>query len=143
MGLGRRESTQPEMWVATHELPRSPGHVFYEKLNRLLAEAEFDRQCEDLCAPYYADAVGRPSIPPAVYCRMLFVGYFEGLSSQRAIAWRCSDSRSLQSFLGLPLTASTPDHSSLTVIRKRLPLSIHEEVFTKVLAIAQEKKLLK
>lgn len=74
---------------------------------------------------------------------MLFVGYFEGLSSQRAIAWRCSDSRSLQSFLGLPLTASTPDHSSLTVIRKRLPLSIHEEVFTKVLAIAQEKKLLK
>jgi transposase len=74
---------------------------------------------------------------------MLFVGYFEGLDSQRAIAWRCHDSRSLQTFLGFSVTEETPDHSSLTVIRKRLPLGIHEQVFAKVLCIAQEKKLLK
>lgn len=66
MGLGRREGKQPEMWIATGELPRSPGHAFYEKLNRLLAEADFDRRCEDLCAPYYAGDVGRRSIPPGV-----------------------------------------------------------------------------
>ncbi|MDO8629475.1 MAG: transposase, partial [Phycisphaerales bacterium] len=112
-------------------------------LNKLLAEAGFDEYVEEQSKPYYAEDVGRPGIPPGVYFRMLFVGYFEGLSSQRAIAWRCSDSRSLQSFLGIPLTESTPEHSSLTVIRRRLPLEIHEEVFTKVLAIAQEKKLLK
>ena len=76
--------------MATQELPRSPGHTFYDKLNCLLAEADFDRRCEALCAPYYAEDVGRPSIPPGVYFRMLFVGYFEGLNAQRAIAWKCA-----------------------------------------------------
>ena len=142
MGLGRRETTQPGMWVATHELPRSPGHVFYEKLNRLLAEAEFDRQCEELCAPYYAEAVGRPSIPPGVYCRMLFVGYFEGLDSQRAIAWKCADSLSVRTFLGLEATAAAPDHSSLTRIRQRLPWEVHLRVFTVLLDMARAKGLL-
>jgi transposase len=131
------------MWVATHELPRSPGHVFYEKLNRLLAEADFDRQCEDLCAPYYADAVGRPSIPPGVYCRMLFVGYFEGLDSQRAIAWKCADSLSVRTFLGLETTAAAPDHSSLTRIRQRLPWEVHLRVFTLLLEMAHTKGLLR
>jgi len=143
MALGKRKREEQESWVATSDLPTSPGHPFYQKLNGLLAEAGFDDYVEKLSEPYYAKEVGRPGIPPGVYLRMLLVGYFEGLSSQRAIAWRCSDSRSLQSFLGIPLTESTPEHSSLTVIRKRLPLSIHEEVFTKVLAIAQAKKLLK
>ena len=143
MGLGRRETTQPGMWVATHELPRSPGHVFYEKLNRLLAEADFDRQCEELCAPYYADAVGRPSIPPGVYCRMLFVGYFEGLDSQRAIAWKCADSLSVRTFLGLEATAAAPDHSSLTRIRQRLPWEVHLRVFTLLLEMARTKGLLR
>lgn len=143
MGLGRRETTQPEMWVASHELPRSPGHVFYEKLNRLLADGDFDRQCEDLCAPYYADAVGRPSIPPGVYCRMLFVGYFEGLDSQRAIAWKCADSLSVRAFLGLETTATAPDHSSLTRIRQRLPWEVHLRVFTLLLELAHTKGLLR
>jgi transposase len=143
MALGKRKREEQESWVATGDLPTSPGHPFYQKLNQLLAEAAFDDYVEKLSKPYYAEDVGRPGIPPGVYFRMLFVGYFEGLSSQRAIAWRCSDSRSLQSFLGIPLTESTPEHSSLTVIRMRLPLEMHEEVFTKVLAIAQEKKLLK
>ena len=84
MGMGRHGGTQPGMWVATSELPRSPGHTFYDKLNRLLAEADCDRRCEELCEPYYADDVGRPGIPPGVYFRMLFVGYFEGLNAQRA-----------------------------------------------------------
>jgi transposase len=129
--------------VATTSLPQSPGHPFYEKLNGLLSEAEFDEYVEELCRPYYADGVGRPGIPPGVYFRMLFIGYFEGLDSQRAIAWRCHDSRSLQSFLGYALTAPTPDHSSLTVIRQRLPLAVHEQVFARVLQIAQERNLLK
>jgi len=143
MALGKRRREQQELLVATTSLPQSPGHPFYEKLNRLLAEARFDEYIEALCRPYYAEGVGRPGIAPGVYFRMLFIGYFEGLTSQRAIAWRCSDSRSLQGFLGYSITDSTPEHSSLTVIRKRLPLSIHEEVFTRALAIAHAKKLLK
>lgn len=143
MALGRRTGEQQSAWVATTDLPVSPGHPFYRKLNRLLEEAKFDKEVEALCRPYYADGRGRPGIPPGVYFRMLFVGYFEGLDSQRAIAWRCHDSRSLQNFLGYSVTEETPDHSSLTVIRKRLPLAIHEQVFARVLQIAQAKKLLK
>jgi transposase len=143
MALGKRKREEQELWVATADLPKSPGHPFYKQLNGLLAEAKFDEYVETLCEPHYAAHMGRPGIPPGVYFRMLFVGYFEGLCSQRAIAWRCSDSRSLQSFLGLPITESTPDHSSLTIIRKRLPVEVHEQVFTKALQIAREKKLLK
>jgi Transposase domain (DUF772)/Transposase DDE domain len=143
MALGKRKQEEQLAWVSTADLPTSPGHPFYQKLNRLLGEAEFDKYVEGLCRPYYADGVGRPGIPPGVYFRMLFVGYFEGLDSQRAIAWRCHDSRSLQAFLGYSITDPTPDHSSLTIIRQRLPLAVHEQVFAKVLAIAQVKKLLK
>jgi len=143
MALGRRSGEQQDQWVATCDLPKSPGNPFYVKLNGLLDEAGFDKFVEDLCRSYYAKNVGRPGIPPGVYFRMLFVGYMEGLSSQRGIAWRCSDSRSLQSFLGYAITESTPDHSSLSVIRVRLPLEVHEAVFTFVLSIAKLKKLLK
>jgi transposase len=144
MSMGRRPPEhQPDLWVPTADLPQSPGHVFYEKLNRLLADAGFDREVEALCREHYADGVGRESIPPGTYFRMLLVGYFEGLDSQRAIAWRCSDSLSLRTFLGVPLTDATPDHSSLTRIRQRLPLDVHERVCLYVLTIAQEKKLLR
>jgi transposase len=142
--MGRRPTEQQaDLWLPTADLPRSPGHVFYDKLNRLLAEATFDPYVETLCQPYYADGMGRESIPPGVYFRMLFVGYFEGLDSQRAIAWRCSDSLSLRDFLAVPLNEATPDHSSLTKIRQRLPLEVHEQVFAFVLGIAQKKKLLR
>ena len=143
--MGRRPTElQADLWVPTSELPQSPGHVFYEKLNRLLADAGFDRYIEGLCHEHYAaDGVGRESIPPGVYFRMLLVGYFEGLDSQRAIAWRCSDSLSLRAFLGTPLNDATPDHSSLTRIRRRLPLDVHERVFLHVLTIARQKKLLR
>ncbi len=128
MALGRRKREQQDLWVATCDLPKSPGHPFYSKLNRLLDDAGFDAFVENVCQPSYANGRGRPSIPPGVYFRMLFIGFFEGLDSQRAIAWRCSDSRSLQSFLGYDITQSTPDHSTLTVIRQRLPLEVHEAV---------------
>jgi transposase len=142
MAMGKRRQEEQGLWVATNELPQSPGHPFYKKLNALLAEVGFDRWAEKLCAPYYADSVGRPSIPPGVYFRMIFIGYFEGITSQRGIAWRCSDSRSLQEFLGIPVTKPTPDHSSLTRVHQRLPAAVHDEVFRFVLQIAAQKKLL-
>jgi transposase len=143
MALGKRRSEQQEMWVATTSLPKSEGHVFYRKLNQILAEAEFDRAVEEQCRPYYHQQLGRPSIPPGIYFRMLLVGYFEGIGSQRGIAWRCGDSLSLRDFLGLPLTAETPDHSSLTRVRDRLPLEVHAAVFQWVLRLAAEKGLLR
>jgi len=143
MSMSRREGEQGGMWVATQDLPRSPGHPFYDKLNEVLASGGFDRFVEDLCEPHYADGHGRPSIAPGIYFRMLFIGYFEGLDSQRAIAWRCADSLTLRSFLGLGLTASTPEHSSMTRIRKRLPEEVFWAVFGFVLRVAAERGLLK
>ncbi len=144
MALGRRKrARQTELWIASGDLPRSGGHPFYEKLNGLLAEADFDDYVEQLCRPYYANDLGRPGIPPGVYFRMLFIGYFEGLDSQRGIAWRCADSLALKRFLGYGLTDATPEHSSLTNTRKRLPPAVHEQVFAFVLSIANAKKLLK
>ncbi len=142
MAMGRRKKErQGEMWIATRELPQSPGHVFYEKLNGLLAENGFDVWVEDLCLAYYAQQ-GRPGIPPGVYFRMLLIGYFEGLGSQRGIAWRCADSLSLRKFLGLASDEESPDHSSLTIIRDRLPWDVHVAVFRRVLTLACEKQVL-
>jgi len=144
MAMGKREGEQQQDLFITHEkLPRSPGHVFYRKLNQLLSEGGFDRWIEALCEPHYCQGQGRPSVPPGVYFRMLLVGYFEGINSQRGIAWRCSDSLSLREFLGIPLGEDSPDHSSLSYIRQRLPHSVHEAMFVWVLALLQEKKLLK
>jgi transposase len=142
MALGkRRGKRQQELWIAADAVARSPRHVFYEKLNRLLAQAEFDAWVEALCRPYYA-AEGRRSIPPGVYFRMLLIGYFEGIDSQRGIAWRCADSLSLKEFLGYSLTERAPDHSSLTKIRQRLPLEVYQEVFQFVLQLVEKHKLL-
>jgi transposase len=143
MAMGSRGGErEQDLWVASALLPRSPGHPFYQALNRLLREADFDRFVEDLCRPYYAE-MGRPSIAPGVYFRMLFIGYFEGIDSQRGIAWRCRDSLSLREFLGRSLSETTPDHSSLTNTRQRLPFEVHEKVFVFVLSIADDKGLLK
>ncbi|TWU27414.1 transposase [Bythopirellula polymerisocia] len=144
MALGRRENErQQDFWVATTDLPRSEGHAFYEKLNKLLREVGFDEYVETLCQPHYHDTMGRPGIPPGIYFRMLLVGYFEGIGSQRGIAWRCGDSLSLREFLSIPLSENTPDHSSLTRVRDRLPLSIHQQVFQFVLQVADAQGLLK
>lgn len=124
-------------------MPRSEGHVFYCKLNELLRNAGFDEFVENLCESYYHGTMGRPGIPPGVYFRMLLVGYFEGLGSQRGIAWRCADSLSLREFLGIRLDDETPDHSSLTRVGDRLPLPVHQQVFCFVLRVADERGLLK
>lgn len=143
VALGRRKQEQQEMFVMTTQLPRSPGHIFYDKLNRVLAEAEFDKFVEKLCEPYYAERVGRPGIPPGVYFRMVFVGYFEGIDSQRGIAWRCSDSLSMRAFLGIAIHEKSPDHSSMTRTRKRLPMEVFNEVFSFVLMLAEVHELIK
>lgn len=142
MALGRRtQERQQEFWVATRDLAETPRHVFYERLNRLLAEADFDRRVEDLCQAYYAE-VGRRSIPPGVFFRMIFIGYFEGIDSQRGIAWRCDDSRSLRRFLGYAPQQETPDHSSLSRIKGRLPREVFDAVFVIVLELVNDHKLL-
>ncbi|MGA3180646.1 MAG: transposase, partial [Verrucomicrobiota bacterium] len=86
---------------------------------------------------------GRPSIPPGVYFRMLFIGYFEGLDSPRGIAWRCADSLGLRSFLDVGLTEETPVHASMTIIRQRLPESVFNRVFVFVLNLLEEKGVLR
>jgi transposase len=139
----RATERQADLWIATSDLARSPGHPFYERLNRVLAESGFDRFVEERCARFYAEGQGRPSIPPGVYMRMLLVGFFEGLDSERGIAWRCADSMSLRSFLGYTMSESTPEHSSLSRIRTRLDVEVHQEVFTFVLKVLAAQGLLR
>jgi transposase len=139
----RANEKQPDLWIATSELAKSPGHPFYVRLNKILAESKFDRFVEERCARFYAEGKGRPSIPPGTYMRMLLVGFFEGLDSERGIAWRCADSMSLRTFLGYDLSESTPDHSSLSRIRQRLDVEVHQEVFTFVLKVLAEQGLLR
>jgi hypothetical protein len=121
MVLGkRRRKRQMEAFVGASDLPKSPGHPFYTALNRLLAENGFDALVEKLCAPYYAETMGRPGVPPGVFFRMLFVGYFEGLKWHRAISWRYTDSRSLGEFVGLEPDEPVPNHCCVSKTHKRL-----------------------
>ena len=141
MSLGRRRERQEVLWVSCHDLPESPGNPFYEKLNGLLDKAGFDVFVENLCAPSYTDNVGRRSIPPGRYFRMLLLGYFEGIDLERGICWRLGDSLSVRAFVGLGLTESAPDHSSPSRIRKRLPLEVYHEVFGRLQKLLAGKKL--
>jgi transposase len=144
MALGRRNvERQADFWVPTADLPRSPGHPFYEQLNQVLAAAGFDRFCEESCRKFYHAKLGRPSVPPGVYFRMLLIGYFEKLPSERQIAWRCADSLSLRAFLGLAPGAGSPDDSSLNRARLRIDLETHQAVFDWVLKRLAEHELLK
>jgi transposase len=144
MAMGKRRQRQEALFVMADGLPRSAGHPFYQRLNALLAEANFDHWIQRRCQRYYEqeEKRGQPSIPPGVYFRMLLVGYFEGIDSQRGIAWRCADSLSLRQFLGIPLGEATPDPKTLSNTRRRLPEEVFDEVFQFVLGIAAEKKLL-
>lgn len=134
MAMGQKQALQAQLFVTHAQLSQGLEHPFYAALERTLVAAGFDRFAEQLCAPAYAAPMGRPSIPPGIYFRCLFVGYFEGIRSERGIAWRVSDSLSLRSFLGVALGESTPDHSTLSRTRKRLSLPIHQQVFEWVLA---------
>jgi len=145
MSMGHRGSRQSELWVPHKDVAGGPGHRFYEKLNTLLDERLLDREVEALCKKYYAakSARGRTSIPPGVYFRMLLIGYFEGIESERGIAWRCADSLSLKDFIGVAPTDRTPDHSSLSRIRTRLPVEVYEQVFRSILSAVESRGLLK
>jgi transposase len=142
MALGKREPKQAEMFIATAQVVTGPGHPFYSKLNAVLGEAGFDEFVEKLCVPYYKEG-GRPGIPPGVYFRMLLIGYFEGLDSQRGIAWRCADSLALRSFLGVGLAEATPVHASMTVIRQRLPELVFDKMFVFVLRQLEQQGLVR
>ena len=142
MAIGKRRQEQVELFVPTTSLNQGPGHPFYSKLNEVLAEAGFDAFLQKLCAPFHREG-GRPGIPPRVYFRMVLIGYFEGIDSQRGIAWRCADSLSLRTFLGISITASTPVHASMSLIRKRLTTETFDYVFAFVLAILERKGLLR
>ena len=145
MSMGRKRPGQPTLWVPHTAAAKAPGHAFYEKLNELLAEHDFDGVVEAICDPFYAGDArgGRPSIPPPRYFRMLLIGYFEGIGSERGICWRCEDSLSLRAFLGLELGDPIPDHSTLSRIRQRLDAEAYQEVFRFVLSMVEQKGLLR
>ena len=144
MAMGRLSDRGKVAWSGSPlAVALAPRHYFYDRCNEVLAEAEFDEAVEMLCQPYYKDGVGRPSIPPGRYFRMLFVGQFEGLESEREIAWRCADSLSLHRFLKLTQGETAPDHSTLSVTRSRLPLEIHHAVFGFILEIADRHDLVR
>ena len=129
------------MWVSTADLPKSAGHPFYERLNRVLEDAGFDAFVEAQCASFYADGIGRPSLAPGRYFRLLLLGYFEGLDSERAIAWRAADSLSIRTFLDLALDEAPPDHSTLSRTRRLIDVETHRAVFTWVLQRLADAKL--
>ena len=142
MSVGRRRrEAQSEFWIAADQVGRGPRNAFYDKLNEVLSELDIDGELEQAVAPYYA-TTGHQGLAPGVYFRMLFIGYFEDISSQRGIGWRCDDSRSLARFLGYRPGEATPDHSTLSLTRDRLPLEIHNLAFELVLAALQRHKLL-
>jgi len=136
----------PTLWIATTDLPATPATAFYQKLDGALAERQFGERVRELCAPFYdrdARKGGRPGIDPEVYFKMLMVGFFENLASERAIAARCADSLSIRAFLHYELSEKTPDHSSFTVIRQRLALDVYDQVFGLIVAALHEQKLLR
>jgi transposase len=130
MAMGTRQSEQGSLWVATAELPKSPGHPFYTRLNALLDADDFDGFVEGQCARFYAPVMGRPSLAPGRYFRLLLIGYFEGRDAERGIAWRATDSLALRSFLRLAVDEASPDHSTISRTRRVIDLETHRAVFT-------------
>ncbi|HVR93534.1 MAG TPA: transposase [Casimicrobiaceae bacterium] len=130
MAMGIRDGEQSPLWVVTADLPKSPGHPFYARLNGLLDANEFDRFVEKKCRRFYASVMGRPSLTPGRYFRLLLLGYFEGIDSERGIAWRATDSLAVRSFLGLAVHNVSPDHSTISRTRRLIDLETHRTVFT-------------
>jgi len=144
MAMGkRRRAGQDSLWVSHEDLPRSKGHPYYEALNQILRHFGFDDWVEEVCQRFYHAKLGRPSIAPGVYFRCLLVGYFEGIDSERGIAWRCADSLSLRQFLGLSLEENPPDHSSLSRTRRLIDLETHQRVFVWILKVLATQDLIK
>jgi len=144
MAMGKRKrQRQTSLWVETARLAKGPAHPFYRRLNQILGQHGFDEYVERTCQGFYADKLGRPSLPPAVYFRLLLIGYFEGIDSERGIAWRLADSIALRDFLGYSLADATPDHSTVSRNRRLIDLQTHQEVFTWVLQVLAKDGLLR
>jgi transposase len=143
MSLGRRKRAKQEaIWIDAGVVAGRGGHPFYERLNELLGKRDFDRFAEQACASFYSKT-GRPGLPPGIYFRLLLVGYFEGIDSERGIAWRAADSLALRSFLGLELSEVTPDHTTISRTRRLIDLETHRNVFGWVLRMLADEGLLK
>jgi len=143
MGTRKQREKQEDMWIAHTELPSAPGHPFYQRLNELLEAEKFDEFVEERCAKFYAAQYGRPSLTPGIYFRSLLLGYFEGIDSERGIAWRLADSLGLRRFVGIALDEYTPDHSTISRTRRLIDLDTHREVFSWVLSMLADRGLLK
>src|SRR5919198_5099168 len=142
MGTRKQRERQQELWIAAGDVVRTPGNAFYDRLNSILEEHQFDRRVEHLCRKFYKSAYGRPSITPGVYFRTLLIGYFEGLDSERGIAWRTADSLSLRTFLGYALDEATPDHSTISRTRRLYWVETHKAVFRWVVQILVKEGLI-
>ncbi len=132
MGTRKKRERQEALWYGG-ELPVTPGHPFYSRLNEVLYQAGFDRFCEECCAGFYHSKLGRPSLPPGLYFRIMMIGFFEGLDSERGIAWRLADSLTLRQFLSIGLDEKTPDHVTISRTRRLIDGETHQRVFTWVL----------
>ena len=143
MGTRKGQEQQEEMWIAQACLAKGASHPFYQRLNQILDDKKFDEYVETICEEFYAGEVGRPGLSPGIYFRLLMVGYFEGIDSERGIAWRASDSLSIRSFVRIALDESVPDHSTISRTRRLMDVETHQAVFQWVLAVLAEKKLLR
>jgi len=139
MGRRAKQQQQEPIWIAQSELPETVGHPFYRRLNQLLEERGFDDFVEQRCAAFYAERMGRPSMRPGRYFRMLLIGYFEGIDSERGITWRAADSLALRSFLGLGIYEMPPDHSTISRTRRLIDVETHKAVFSWVLELLARK----
>ena len=143
MAMGTRRERQEELWIPTCTLARPSSHPFYQRLNQLLAEHDFDRFVEAQCRRFYAAVIGRPGLAPGIYFRLLLVGYFEGIDSERGIAWRAGDSLSIREFVGIPLDEGAPDHTTISRTRRLIDLETHRQVFAWVLELLADAGLVK
>jgi transposase len=142
MGKAEDRDNQQDMWIAQTELASAPGHPFCGRLNELLKGERCDAFIEGLCAKFYAQTFGHPSLLPGIYFRSLFIGYFEGIEAGRGIAWRLADSLALRSFLGISLTERTPDHSTISRTRRLIDVETHQQVFSWVLGLLADRGLI-
>src|ERR1700693_4868966 len=133
MGTRRQRQRQESLWISHNELAKGPGHPFYKRVNELLETERFDEFAEKECAKFYAANNGRPSLVPGIYFRLLLVGYFEGIDSERGIAWRAADSFGLRQFLAIGLDEPAPDHSTISRTRRLIDVETHRKVFFWVL----------
>src|SRR6202166_3348989 len=143
MGTHEAQKQQEELWIPCTALPQGASHPFYQRLNQLLEESRFDGFVEGRCRRFYAERRGRPSLAPGGYFRLLLIGYFEGIDSERGIAWRANDSLALRRFLRVGLDEAPADHSTISRTRRLIDLETHREVFTWVLGVLAEKGLVK